>query len=131
MNLKLIAGWLAQGAEGPTAVEQEKITTPEPADAVEIVTWETFFNYPDPDPKYAMTARYLYEHLFLAHIKFGTDTNEYYELLRSTTPPGTPIKLIDTVDPMMARKWRHSTIDCGKSIPPLFIKPTWFLALMI
>jgi len=30
-----------------------------------------------------MTARYIYEHLFLAHIKFGTSTNEFFELVRS------------------------------------------------
>jgi len=35
----------------------------------------------------------------LAHIKFGTPTNEYYELVRSKTQPGTPIDLIATVRP--------------------------------
>lgn len=96
-EFELIAGWLAQGAKGPSVVEQEKLTTPKVADAVEISKWETFLN--NRDPKYAMTARYLYEHLFLAHIKFGTDTNEFYELLRSKTLPGTPVDLIDTVRP--------------------------------
>jgi len=46
-----------------------------------------------------VTARYLYEHLFLAHIRFGTPPNEYYELVRSRTPPGTPIDIIATVRP--------------------------------
>ncbi len=35
-----------------------------------------------------MTARYLYEHLFLAHLKFGTATNEFFELVRSRTRTG-------------------------------------------
>jgi len=96
-EFELIAGWLAQGARGPTDAEQQELTSPKVVDAAEIVKWETFFN--NPDPKYAMTARYLYEHLFLAHIKFDSDTNEYYELLRSTTPPGSPVELIDTVRP--------------------------------
>ncbi len=96
-EFELIAGWLAQGAKGPTVAEQLDLTTPKPEDAAQIVKWETFLN--NSDPKYAMTARYLYEHLFLAHIKFGSDTNEYYELLRSTTPPGSPVDLIDTVRP--------------------------------
>jgi fatty acid cis/trans isomerase CTI len=96
-EFELIAGWLAQGAKGPTATEQQELTSPKVADAAEIVKWETFLN--NRDPKYAITARYLYEHLFLAHIKFGTDTKEYYELLRSTTPPGSPVELIDTVRP--------------------------------
>ena len=96
-EFELIAGWLAQGAKGPSAAEQEKLTTPVAADAVEIKKWETFLN--NQDPKHAITARYLYEHLFLAHIKFGTDSNEFYELLRSKTPPGEPVDLIDTVRP--------------------------------
>lgn len=96
-EFELIAGWLAQGAKGPTVGEQEKLTSPMAADAKEISKWESFLN--NRDPKYAMTARYLYEHLFLAHIKFGTDSNEFYELLRSATPPGTPVDLIDTVRP--------------------------------
>lgn len=96
-EFELIAGWLAQGANGPSGAEQAKLTTPLPEDAVEIIKWESFLN--TPDPKHAMTARYLYEHLFLAHIKFGTDTNEFYELLRSTTPSGEAVELIDTVRP--------------------------------
>ncbi len=93
----LIAGWLAQGAHGPTADEQKQLITPQMSDSKEIEKWEAFFN--NPDPKYSMTARYLYEHLFLAHIKFNTDSNEFYELLRSTTPPGEIVQLINTVRP--------------------------------
>ena len=82
-EFEFIAGWLAQGAKGPSDAEQEKLITPLPADTAEIVKWETFLN--NSDNKHAVTARYLYEHLFLAHIKFGTNTNEYYEFLRSKT----------------------------------------------
>ncbi len=96
-EFELIAGWLAQGAHGPTDAEQQKLTTPKKPDVEQIVKWETFFN--NNDPKYAMTARYIYEHLFLAHINFNTGTKEYYELLRSTSPPGSPIDLINTVRP--------------------------------
>ncbi len=96
-EFELIAGWLVQGAGGPSPAEQEKLTTPMDDDAVQISKWESFLN--NRDPKYGMTARYLYEHLFLAHIKFGTDTNEFYELLRSRTPSGSPADLIDTVRP--------------------------------
>ena len=96
-EFELIAGWLAQGAHGPTDDEQKALVTPKEADLEKIVKWETFFN--NKDPKHAMTARYIYEHLFLAHINFGTDTKEYYELLRSTSPPGRPVELINTVRP--------------------------------
>ncbi len=93
----LVAGWLYQGARGPTLLEQQALETPPAADAADIVKWEAFFNR--DDPKYAMTARYIYEHLFLAHIKFGTTTNIFYELVRSKTPPGEPLELIPSVRP--------------------------------
>ncbi len=96
-EFEIVAGWLVQGAKGPTAREQQELVTPKPADARAIGQWEAFLN--QEDAKHAMTARYLYEHLFLAHIKFGTSTNEYYELVRSRTPPGRPIDLIATVRP--------------------------------
>jgi len=65
-EFEIIAGWLAGGARGPDAKEQAALTAPADADVKAIEQWETFFNR--DDPKHAMTARYLYEHLFLAHI---------------------------------------------------------------
>ena len=93
----IIAGWLVQGAKGPSVAQQTELTTPKASDALAIRQWEMFFN--QDDAKHAMTARYLYEHLFLAHLKFGTPTNEYYEMVRSKTAPGQPIDLIPTVRP--------------------------------
>jgi hypothetical protein len=140
----IIAGWLVQGAKGPDAAQQEILITPKVSDALAIRQWEIFLN--QDDAKHAMTARYLYEHLFLAHIKFGTPTNEYYELFRSKTPPDEPVDLIATVrpydDPGVPRiyyRFRkiHSTIvhkthmvfdmDDAKllRIKELFIKPEW------
>jgi hypothetical protein len=96
--------------------------------------------------KERLVARYLYEHLFLAHLKFGTPTNEFYELVRSKTPPGEPLDLIATVrpydDPGVARVYYrfrkiHSTIvhkthmvfdlDDAKlqRFKDLFIRPEW------
>jgi hypothetical protein len=140
----IIAGWLVQGAKGPDAAQQKVLITPKASDAVAIKQWETFLN--KGDAKHAMTARYLFEHLFLAHIKFGTPTNEYYELFRSKTPPGEPAQLIATVrpydDPGVERTYYrfrkiHSTIvhkthmvfdfDDAKlqRIRELFIQPQW------
>lgn len=93
----LVAGWLYQGAKGPTPAEQSVLEASKAEDAAEIRKWEAFFNR--DDPKHAMTARYIYEHLFLAHIKFGTSTNDFFELVRSRTPPGAPIDLVATVRP--------------------------------
>ena len=95
-----------------------------------------------------MTARYLYEHLFLAHIKFGTASNIYYELVRSKTPSPQPVDLINTVRPydppgvdQFYYRFRkiHSTIvhkthmvfqlDDAKlaRFNELFIQPQWLL----
>ena len=57
-----------------------------PADVEIITAWERFLN--STDPKHAMTARYLYEHLFLAHLDPGTKSGDFYELVRSRTPAG-------------------------------------------
>jgi hypothetical protein len=140
----IIAGWLVQGAKGPDAVQQAELTTPKPADSLAIKQWEAFLN--QGDAKHAMTARYLYEHLFLAHIKFGTPTNEFYELVRSKTAPGQPLDLIATVrpydDPGVERVYYrfrkiHSTIvhkthmvfdfdDAQlRRFNELFIQPEW------
>ena len=145
-EFEIIAGWLAQGARGPDAKEQAALTAPADADVKAIEQWETFFNR--ENPKHAMTARYLYEHLFLAHIKFGTASNIYYELVRSKTPSPQPVDLINTVRPydppgvdQFYYRFRkiHSTIvhkthmvfqlDDAKlaRFNELFIQPQWLL----
>lgn len=143
-EFEIIAGWLAQGARGPDAAQQAALTTPKASDARAIQEWEAFLN--QDDAKHAMTARYLYEHLFLAHVKFGTPANEFYELLRSRTPPGQPLDLIATVrpydDPGVARVYyrfrkihsaivqkTHMVFDFDdaqlRRFNELFIEPEW------
>lgn len=143
-EFNLIAGWLVQGAKGPDAAQQAELITPKPADARAIAQWEAFFN--QDDPKHGITARYLYEHLFLAHLTFNSGSSEFYELVRSRTAPGQPIDLIATVrpydDPGVERVYYrlrkiHSTIvhkthmvfeldDAQlKRLEELFISPDW------
>jgi hypothetical protein len=140
----IVAGWLVQGAKGPSPAQQMELTTPKPKDALAIRKWEAFLN--QDDAKHAMTARYLYEHLFLAHLKFGTPSNEFYEMVRSRTAPGRPIDLIPTVrpydDPGVERVYyrfrkihativhkTHMVFDFDDSqllrFNELFIKPEW------
>ncbi len=92
-----VAGWLSQGAHGPTPQQQEALEAVPDIDQMMVKKWETLLN--ESDPKYQMTARYLYEHLFLAHITFETGTNEFYEIVRSRTRPGKDIDIIATVRP--------------------------------
>jgi hypothetical protein len=60
--------------------------------------WEAFLN--QPAAKNQLVSRYLYEHLFAAHVYDGDlDTGNFFELVRSKTPPGEPIRVIATVRP--------------------------------
>jgi len=145
-EFEIISGWLFQGAKGPDTQEQQVLTSSAEVDVAAIQQWEEFLN--DSDLKHAMTARYLYEHLFLAHISFGTSSNVYYELIRSRTPTGEPSEIIKTVRPYdppgvdrFYYRFRkiHSTIvhkthmvfrldDAQMArIKELFIEPEWLL----
>ena len=93
-----IASWLEQGMPGPSAAEQLAMTSPTESTSPQVARWENFLNR--PDGKHVMTARYLYEHYFLAHLSFSdVAPPEFYELVRSTTPPGAPIEVIPTLRP--------------------------------
>jgi len=94
---KTLSAWLAQGAKGPTTAEQKNITTPSKKALKEIKKWEDFLN--NPDAKHTLTARYLYEHFFLAHWHFKTAPNEFYEIVRSSTPYPKQVNIIPSVRP--------------------------------
>ncbi|OUS71468.1 9-hexadecenoic acid cis-trans isomerase [Pseudoalteromonas sp. A601] len=60
--------------------------------------WESFLN--QDSLKHQLTARYVYEHWYLAHIYFVQDGEKsFFKLVRSSTPPGEDIKLINTRRP--------------------------------
>ena len=84
--------WLEQGApyEGPAPLP--------PAVGQQVREWEQFLN--GDSLKEQLTSRYLYEHLFLAHLRFDSDSeSHYFRLLRSSTPPGQPIRELATRRP--------------------------------
>jgi hypothetical protein len=63
-----------------------------------ISEWETFLN--GETPKEQLMSRYLYEHLFLAHLYFDDlPARLFFRLVRSTTPPGEAIDFIATRRP--------------------------------
>lgn len=63
-----------------------------------VAQWETFLN--GESKKSQLMARYVYEHWFLGHLYFDDlAPGEYFELVRSKTPPGQPLQLIATRRP--------------------------------
>lgn len=86
-----LMGWLAQGAPAGAAPGIEASLLPE------IARLEDFFN--GDSLKQQLASRYLYEHLFLAHLHFPESPNTFFRLVRSRTPPGEPIARISTRRP--------------------------------
>jgi hypothetical protein len=85
--------WILEGG-----VNDEKPWQPSPAEQQQILQWESFFN--QPSLRNQLVSRYLYEHLFPAHLYFEElDSGNFFELVRSSTPPGTPIDIIATLRP--------------------------------
>ncbi|MDC9524475.1 fatty acid cis/trans isomerase [Pseudoalteromonas sp. Angola-30] len=84
--------WLKDGGK------MAHIKPPTKAELTNVKNWEAFLN--QDSLKYQLAARYIYEHWFLAHIYFGSDKPQsFFKLVRSSTPPGEEIKLINTRRP--------------------------------
>ena len=89
---RTLVTWIAQGSKTHAAA------APAGSVALEIKKWEGFFN--QSSRKHKLVSRYLYEHLFHAHIHFsGSAEREFYRLVRSRTPSGKKIDEIATVRP--------------------------------
>ena len=91
----VIMQWLVQGARGPDEVKQKELERPSASAQKAIDKWEAFLN--TDDAKHKMTARYLYEHYILAHLNFTASPEEFYTLVRSSTPAGEKIDVIATL----------------------------------
>ena len=84
--------WLEQGA----AVRERVALGPEYQN--KLALWEGFLN--GPSNKHKLSARYIYEHLFIAHLYFPDfPAGEFFRLVRSYTPSGEPIRVISTRRP--------------------------------
>ena len=96
-EFNLVVGWLSQGAKGPEDDELDALKAIAEEDQEWVARWENFLN--TKEPRHRLTARYLYEHLFLAHINFRADSGHFYELVRSKSPPEEPIDIVATRRP--------------------------------
>lgn len=84
-ELGVVKNWLNKGAHGPNADYLTRIRTPDEKNLVLIKKFEEFLN--DQKDVYSqIVARYVYEHLHLAHVYFSENKNEFYRLIRSDRP---------------------------------------------
>jgi len=91
-ELTAIAGWLRNGAGGPARTAHESDVA-----GPEIGEWEGFLN--GSDPRSQLVSAYLFEHLFYAHLRFDSAPGEWFRVVRSRTPAGSPIDEIATRRP--------------------------------
>jgi len=81
--------WLKQGLKNDTPINN----IPK-KEQLQINKFEEFLN--NKDIKHKVSAKYIYEHLFLAHISFDDNRSNFYELIRSKTPSGKDAQIIPT-----------------------------------
>ncbi len=137
---RLLSSWLAFGAprSAPKALPASELA--------QVEQWERFLNA--DSLKAQLMSRYIYEHWFVGHLYFdGGKTGQqqpqqYYQLLRSSTPPGEPIAPVATRrpydDPGVPRVYYrlrpHQESIVNKTHLPLALNPArmarlkrWFL----
>lgn len=102
--------WVASGAKSstPDSAPAERADIPA-ALREEVHAWEQFLN--DPSSRQKLVSRYIYEHLFLAHLYFSSDTHSdgaaaakaaqphFFRLVRSRTACDSGIEEIATRRP--------------------------------
>ncbi|MCK1787787.1 fatty acid cis/trans isomerase, partial [Pseudomonas sp. TNT11] len=85
--------WLASGAP----IDQQGVA-PSAQEAAQVLQWESLLNA--PGARESLVARWLFEHLFIAHLYFeGGEPGHFFQWVRSRTPSGQPIDLINTRRP--------------------------------
>lgn len=92
---EIIASWAANGSLVPSQSMIQAKAIPRVPKVIQ--HWEEFFNTNTWKAKW--TSRYLYEHLFTAHLYFDESPGEFYELVRSSTAAPDQIVEIATKRP--------------------------------
>ncbi|WP_422909319.1 fatty acid cis/trans isomerase [Pseudomonas sp. MAC6] len=92
-DYQTLQAWIEQGAPVDQQALQASAT-----EAQQVATWEAFMNA--PGAREALVSRWLYEHLFLAHLHFaGGEPGHFFQMVRSRTPSGQPVDVIATRRP--------------------------------
>lgn len=92
-QFETIRQWLTDGAKGPSESALKILANPGEANQRQIIATEAFLN--GTDFKSRLTARYIYEHLFLAHIYFDESERSqkrpaFFRLVRAKNKTGWP-----------------------------------------
>ncbi len=85
-EMGVLSEWVARGAPGPSDASLASRREVPPQLQTQVRAWEAFLNGGTPREK--LMARYLYEHLFLAHLHFTSEAPErpaFFRLVRSRT----------------------------------------------
>jgi hypothetical protein len=99
---RALGDWMRRGSGGP-------LPPPAPLQSERdaIAKWESFLNA--DDPKSRLVARYLFEHLFSAHLRLGGVSDDWFRLVRSRTRAPDETQELATVrpydDPGVARAY--------------------------
>ena len=87
-EMEVLSEWIARGAPGPSTRAWRAGAAVPPELQTQVRAWEAFLN--GGTPRERLMARYLYEHLFLAHLYFTSETASrrpaFFRLVRSRTP---------------------------------------------
>lgn len=94
---KTLRNWIKDGAPGPASSVRKSLKTPNPVSAQQIKVWQEYLN--EPSDKQRLISRYLYEHLFLAHIHFDSAGREFFRLVRSKTSCDSGLQVISSRRP--------------------------------
>jgi hypothetical protein len=96
-----LESWVSHGAPGPSPESLGSRRAIPSALQPQVRAWESFINGSTPREK--LVARYLYEHLFLAHLHFAHDLTSqrpaFFRLVRSRSPCDAGIDEIATRRP--------------------------------
>lgn len=85
--------WVAEGS-----VVEASLLKPTPRELTAVEQWERYLNR--PGARKQLVARYLFEHLFSAHLYFSDEKQpHFFELLRSRTPSGQDLVPLATARP--------------------------------
>ncbi|MBS1968780.1 MAG: fatty acid cis/trans isomerase [Bdellovibrionales bacterium] len=92
-----LAAWVKKGAPGPTTETLKLQAGLTKETHKQIKEWENFFN--QGDNRHKVVSRYLYEHLFLAHLYFPEEPQTFFRLVRSSTACSKEVSEIATRRP--------------------------------